>query len=112
MFAGLAIAATLRRTAMAIAVELAFRGSGATRENYFQALEEMGTQPEGRHPDSGCLFHWMTEVGGGFRVTDVWKTREEFDRFARETIGPITERLGVPQPQIKFEEVGNFLTAG
>jgi hypothetical protein len=94
---------------MAIAVEVAFRGQGATLENYFKSIEIMGAAPEGRHPDPGCLFHWVTQTGGGFDVTDVWQTREQ---FAREKIGPVGEQLGMPQPQIKFVDVATFLTAG
>jgi hypothetical protein len=97
---------------MAIAVEVAFHGQGATIENYFKAIEIMGATPEGRHPDPGCLFHWVTEVGGGFQVTDVWQTRDQFERFARDQIGPVGEQVGMPQPQIKFVDVANFLTAG
>jgi hypothetical protein len=97
---------------MAIAVEAAFHGQGATIENYLKAIEIMGATPEGRHPDPGCLFHWVTEVGGGFQVTDVWQTRDQFDQFARDQIGPVGEQVGMPQPQIKFVDVANFLTAG
>jgi hypothetical protein len=97
---------------MAIAVEAAFHGQGATIENYFKAIEIMGATPEGRHPNPGCLFHWVTEVGGGFQVTDVGQTREQFEQFARDQIGPVGEQLGMPQPQIKCVDVANFLTAG
>jgi hypothetical protein len=47
-------------------------------------------------------------------VTDVWKTREGFDKFAQEQIGPKSEQAGFPQPQQppKTIEVANFLTAG
>ena len=97
---------------MAIAVEVAFRGQGATLENYFKSIEIMGAAPEGRHPDPGCLFHWVTETSGGFEVTDVWQTRDQFEQFVRDKVGPVGEQLGMPQPQIKFVDVANFLTAG
>jgi hypothetical protein len=54
----------------------------------------------------------VTQTGGGFDVTDVWQTREQFEQFAREKIGPIGEQLGMPQPQIKFVDVATFLIAG
>jgi hypothetical protein len=97
---------------MAIAVEVAFHGQGATIENYFKSIEIMGATPEGRHPDPGCLFHWVTEIGGGFQVTDVWQTREQFEQFVRDQVGPVGEQVGMPQPQIKFVDVANFQTAG
>ena len=97
---------------MAIAVELALHGQGATLENYLKAIELMGATPGGRHPDPGCLFHWVAEIGGGLQVTDVWQTREQFEQFARDKIGPVSEQVGLPQPQTKFVDVSNFLTAG
>ena len=45
---------------MAVAVEAAFRGPGATVENYKKALTLMGVSPGGKHPDPSCLFHSMT----------------------------------------------------
>jgi hypothetical protein len=97
---------------MAIAVEVSFQGSGATLQNYLRSIELMGASPEGPHPDSGCLFHWITEVDGGLQVTDVWNARDEFDRFAAEKIGPVSAEVGMPQPQIKFIDVANYMTAG
>jgi hypothetical protein len=97
---------------MAIAVEATFHGQGATIENYNKAIQIMGATPGGPHPDPGCLFHWVTEIGGGLRVTDVWKTKQEFEAFAAAQIGPVSEQVGLPQPQTKFIDVANFLTAG
>ena len=97
---------------MAIAVELAFHGQDATLEKYFKGVEVIGGASEGRHPDPGCLFHWVTETGGGLQVTDVWQTKEQFEQFVRDKIGPANEQVGLPQPQIKFFDVANFLTAG
>jgi hypothetical protein len=97
---------------MAVAVEVTFHGEGATVEKYNETITKMGTSPGGRHPDPGCLFHWMSEAGGGLHVTDVWKTKEQFEAFARDKIGPIGEQVGMPKPQIKFIDVDNVLTAG
>jgi hypothetical protein len=97
---------------MAIAVEVSFHGQGATLENYFETIKAMGTGPEGVHPDPGCLFHWARGDSSGVHVTDVWTTREAFEKFAAEQIGPKGEEVGMPKPQTKFIEVDNFLTAG
>jgi hypothetical protein len=95
---------------MAIAVELT---TSATLEGYFKALTIMGMTPEGSHPDPGCLFHWVTEIpGGGYRIIDVWKTKEQFDKFAQDKLAPVVQQLGRPEPQIKFIDVANYLTAG
>ena len=55
----------------------------------------------------------MTKTSDGIRVTDVWETQEDFDKFAAEKIGPITEAVGIQsQPEIQFFDVHNYLTAG
>jgi hypothetical protein len=97
---------------MAVAVELSFEGPGATLQNYFEAIRIMGATPEGPHPDPACLFHWVAKHGNGFRVTDVFQTRGDFERFARDTIAPISAQVGIPQPHPapNFIELANFLT--
>jgi len=97
---------------MAVAVEVAFRGPGSTLDKYTKTLTLMGVVPGGPHPDPSCLFHWATESGDGITVTDVWTTREAFEKFAAEKIGPLGGEAGMPTPQVKFIEVASFLTAG
>lgn len=97
---------------MAIAVEVSFHGQGATPEKYYESLKRLGATPGGPHPDPGCLFHWMTETGGGLHVTDVWKTQQEFEAFAAGKLASVVEELGMAKPEIKFVDVANFLTAG
>jgi hypothetical protein len=95
---------------MAVAVEMEF--SGATLAQYDQAVEGMGFQPKGTHR-RGCLFHWAAGTDNGFRVVDVWETREQFERFRDEEIGPWADRAGVTEPPtMTFTEVYNYLTAG
>ncbi|HEY8082771.1 MAG TPA: hypothetical protein VIE64_04330 [Solirubrobacterales bacterium] len=94
---------------MAIGVVLEF--PGGTLEQYDQVVEKMGFEPGGVGAPGG-LFHWVTEVDGGIRVTDVWETREAFDAFAEEKIGPITAEVGIPgPPKITYYEVHNHLFA-
>ena len=45
-------------------------------------------------------------------MTDVWGSRDTFERFAQEKIGPISQEVGLPNPpEIQFFEVHNYLTA-
>jgi hypothetical protein len=98
---------------MAIAVEVSFHGADATIDKYFETIKAMGAVPEGAHPDPGCLFHWVRSDHGGVFVTDVWRSPEEFDKFANEKIGPESEKVGMPKPQINvIGPIDNFLTAG
>jgi len=46
-------------------------------------------------------------------TTDVWDSREAFEAFARDKVGPATAAAGVEAPpEVTFFEVHNFLTAG
>src|SRR3954454_6749437 len=95
---------------MSVAVVMSFKGG--TPEQYDQVIEKMGFEPGGAGA-SGGLFHWVTVTGGGIRITDVWEAAEEFQGFAEERIGPITEAVGVPAPpELEYYDVHNYLTAG
>lgn len=49
----------------------------------------------------------------GLRVIDVWESREQFDEFAQEQIGPFSQQVGITsQPTIQFFEVHNYFTPG
>jgi hypothetical protein len=95
---------------MPVAVVLDFEG--ATLDQYDQVVERMGLTPGGSGPP-GSLFHWVTATDGGFRVTDVWETQEQFDRFAQERIGPDSAAVGLDQqPRVAVHEVHNHFTGG
>jgi hypothetical protein len=95
---------------MAVAVVMDFEG--ATLDQYDQVLAGMGLTPRGAGPP-GALFHWVTETDGGVRVTDVWESREQFDRFAEEQIGPRSAEVGMSPPSnVAFHDVHNHLTGG
>ena len=95
---------------MAVGVVLDFEG--ASLDQYDQVIEKMGFSPGGAGAPGG-LFHWVTATNGGIRVTDVWETREQFEQFGQDKIGPLTQEVGLPSPpEITFFEVHNHLTAG
>ncbi|HUH80420.1 MAG TPA: hypothetical protein VLZ06_03745 [Solirubrobacteraceae bacterium] len=95
---------------MAVGVVIQF--SGGTTAQYDQVIEKMGFKPSGAGAP-GLMFHWITETPDGLRVTDVWESREQFDKFAQEQIGPFTQEVGIPgPPDITYHEVYNYLTAG
>jgi hypothetical protein len=95
---------------MAVAVILDF--PGATLEQYDQVLDLMGLTKGGAGPP-GALFHWATKSDDGIRVVDVWESREAFDRFAQEKIGPLTQQVGMTDPpRTRYCEVYNHLTGG
>jgi hypothetical protein len=95
---------------MAVAVVMDF--NGATLEQYDRTIEKMGFTRGGAGGPGG-LFHWVAATPTGIIVTDVWESKEQFDKFAQEQIGPITAEVGFPgPPEITFHEVHNYLTSG
>jgi hypothetical protein len=93
---------------MAVGVVLDF--DGGTLGQYDQVIGKMGLTPRGATAPGG-LFHWITKTDNGMRVTDVWETREQFEAFAQEQIGPFTQEVGLSAPQITFYDVHNYMTA-
>jgi hypothetical protein len=95
---------------MAVAVEMNFKG--ATIDQYEQVIGKMGFTHGGPGAPHG-LFHWVAQTDDGLRVVDVWDSKEEYERFAQEQIGPYTQEAGIPAPpEVTFHEVHNYLTAG
>src|SRR5262249_15052951 len=95
---------------MPVAVEMNFKG--ATTDQYDQVIQKMGFSPRGKGAPAG-IFHWVAKTPDGLPVVDVWETKEDFEKFAQEQIGPYTREVGVEgEPEIRFYDVHNYLTAG
>ncbi len=95
---------------MTVAIVMDFKG--ATLDQYDKVADLMHLTPNGSGP-AGSLFHWVAATADGIVVTDVWKTREEFERFAQDHIGPRTQEAGFPgPPEMTFYEVHNYMSEG
>lgn len=90
---------------MAVAIQMDFEG--ATTEQYDEILKLMGLEDGATPPDA--LFHWCAKTDKGLHIVDVWKTREAFDKFAQEQIGPFSAQVGVGEPKMTFFDVHNYL---
>jgi hypothetical protein len=94
---------------MPVAVEMTF--TGVTLDDYDKVISHMGLTPGGAAPP-GALFHWVTATDDGVRVVDVWESKERFEEFAQEEIGPGMSAAGVAvQPQTSFHEIHNHFAA-
>jgi hypothetical protein len=95
---------------MAIGVKLNF--VGATLEQYDEIVAKMGYLPGGP-AGPGAISHLCTKTDDGFRVIDVWESKDAFERFAQEKIGPLSGAVGLgAPPEIKFFDIHNYLTPG
>jgi hypothetical protein len=54
-------------------------------ELYDAVNAELGIEAD---PPTGLIFHWAGDVDGKFTITDVWESREAYDTFAAERLGP------------------------
>jgi len=95
---------------VAVAVQLDFQD--ATLEQYDQINERIGLLPGGPASPQE-LFHWVTKTENGFRVVDVWESREAFETFEREKLRPMYNEVGIPRsPETQFFEAHNYLAGG
>jgi hypothetical protein len=95
---------------VAVAVQLDFLG--ATIDQYDQMSERIGLLPGGPAAPQE-LFHFVIGTEDGFRVLDVWESREAFESFAQDKLDPIYKEVGVRNPpQIQVFEVHNYLAGG
>ena len=92
---------------MAVAIEMNFKG--ATLEQYDEVLKLMGLDGGAPAPP-GAIFHWAAKTDDGLRVVDVWESRDVFDKFAAEQIGPYSAQVGIPgPPEMTYYDVHNTL---
>src|SRR5580658_8998529 len=100
-----------REVSMAVAVQLDFHD--ATIEQYDQINERIGLLPGGPAAGSQELFHWAMQTDDGFRVVDVWESREAFEDFERERLRPIYREVGILHPPaVQVFEVHNYFVGG
>jgi hypothetical protein len=66
-------------------------------------------------PPEGLIFHWAGEMDGKWTITDVWETREAYDRFREGRLFPAIQKVSGmdpasgPQPSIAQFPVHNYV---
>jgi hypothetical protein len=86
------------------------RWDGVTREQYEQAREEVAW--EQRAPEGG-IIHIASFTDDGLRVTDVWETAEDFNRFAESRLMPVVREIGIDgDPEVTFSELQRVWNPG
>ena len=92
-----------------MAVTLVTEIPGATHELYDKVRDNLGMSQEGALIE-GQLAHIASPMDGGWRVVDVWESREVFDRFSQEQIGPFSQQAGITEPpETTYRDVHNHL---
>src|SRR5688500_2112328 len=89
-----------------MAVVLRATTPGFTAAKYDELLQKL--EAAGAGSPAGRLYHVCFGDTDNLRVSDIWESREAFDRFG-ETLIPIMQDLGIAPPQIEFFEVHNII---
>jgi hypothetical protein len=74
---------------MPVGIRLKFKGG--TQEQYDTVHSEMNVDAD---PPEGLIFHSAGPIDEGWGVLDFWESREAFDRFVSERLGPGSQALG------------------
>ena len=79
------------------------RWAGVTAEQYEEARSRVDW--EGNPPD-GAVLHVAGIDGDAVRVTDVWESAEQFERFVEERLMPVVKEIGIEgEPEVRFYPV-------
>lgn len=57
----------------------------------------------GEWPPEGAIFQVTGATPEGFKVVSVWESREAFERFQTERLGPAFEAVGANRGDISFD---------
>ena len=80
--------------------------------NYDAISERLQVQDE---PAAGLLVHTAGFTGNGFRIFEVWESREDYERFVEERLMPLIQEVAPAddrQPQQTIYELHGFMAAG
>lgn len=90
-----------------MAVGMLLAGEAVTKDTYEQATEKMFGHVPMREKDSpdGLIIHTAGQSEQGWYVYDVWESKEHFQRFLENQLGPALQAVGAgsdgnrPEPQ-------------
>jgi hypothetical protein len=90
-------------------VVMSMRWAGVTPEQYEEARQVVNW--EGDVPD-GAVLHVAYFDSNGIRVTDVWESEDDFNRFVESRLMPGVQQVGIQgQPDVEFYPVQNVFNA-
>ncbi|MEV0538135.1 hypothetical protein [Kitasatospora sp. NPDC050463] len=98
-----------------MAVIIVFEIPGATQAQYEEVTNKMaggrgGVKSRSDWPVPGLISHCAGPTPGGWHVTDVWESKEAFQRFA-EKLAPLMREAGMPDAEPKIYEAFNVVTS-
>ncbi|MQS15148.1 hypothetical protein F7Q99_23495 [Streptomyces kaniharaensis] len=96
-----------------MAIIVTFDLPGVTQGQYDGVIERLtdggGFRKPSDLPVPGILTHAAGPTADGWHVTDVWESREAFDRFT-EVLMPILVEVGIPTDPPRIFEAHNVVS--
>jgi len=80
--------------------------TGLTPEEYRAVLDEMGVE---NRPAAGILLHLTTMTDFGYRIVEVWDSKEGFEEFLEKRLAPASKAIGLDRKtDISITPLHNF----
>lgn len=89
-----------------MAVVLRFTTQGLTETKYSEIDRRL--REAGAGSPAGRLYHVCFGDKNNLRVSDIWDSKESFEKFGA-TLWPIMEELQIPEGQLEFLDVHNII---
>lgn len=89
-----------------MAVVLRATTPGFTSAKYDELVKRL--EAAGAGSPAGRLYHVCFGDPNELRVSDIWESKEAFEKFG-ETLKPLMQEMGFAPPQIEFFEVHNII---
>ena len=67
---------------------------GVTADDYAKVLTELGGAEK---TAPGLVAHVAGLVDGGYRIVDVWESKQDYQRFAEQHLDPAVRRAHSPE---------------
>lgn len=81
---------------------------GMTREMYKQGINQIRDQMK---EAPGFMAHAGTPTANGFRVTEIWESAEDANRWVESAIIPTAQQIGLPPFEPQIVEADEAFTA-
>ncbi|MCA1589147.1 MAG: hypothetical protein LC734_01905 [Acidobacteria bacterium] len=83
-----------------------FGPAGMTADKYKEVVKRL--EQAGAGAPEGRLYHVCFGDTNDLRVSDIWDSRESFERFG-ETLRPILQEMGIKDVEPEIVEVHNII---
>ena len=98
---------TLRARRHSKTIVMNMQWPGVTRAQYDQTLAQVKWETEA---PVGAKFHVASFDDKGLRVTDVWDSADDFNRFVEQRLMPGVQQVGIAgEPQVEILEVHRII---